>query len=208
MKKSGRYLVMALALGLLAEVPALAQLSVSGSGGYGPPAQPGSSGMWGGGLAAKYYFAYKLAVGVSARGYVESIAQTDGGLDGGLTAVTLPIMATVDYHFTDTDLHPYVGLEAGVIRSALITNLDFNGRNIYDDTRAEYLIGLAPKVGVGYDLTQGLMVTAEALYNVGLGKNQAGNPQLDLEKLNRFLTIHVGLSFTFGNRFDWDRIGK
>lgn len=201
MKKSGRYLGL-LVLAALMKVPALAQLSAGASLGYGVPSEGGGSVMWGGGLEAKYYFNYKLAVGVRVRAYTETLDQTDGGLDGKLTAVTMPIMATVEYHITDTDFHPYVGLEAGVIRSALITDLRFNGQNIYDDSSNEFNLGLAPKLGVGFDITQGLMVKAEALYNVGLGKNQAGNTKFNFEKSARFLTIHAGIAFTFGNRFD------
>ncbi len=201
MKKSGWYLGL-LILSLVVEAPALAQLSAGASLGYGIPAEAGGSGLWGGGLEAKYYFNYQLAVGARVRAYTETIGQTDGGLDGKLTAITIPMMATVEYHITDTDFHPYVGLEAGVIRSALITDLKFNGQNIYDDSSKEYNFGLAPKLGVGFDITQGLMMTAEALYNVGLGKNQAGNTQLNFEKSARFLTVHLGIAFTFGNRFD------
>ncbi len=201
MKKSGWYLG-GLLLCVLIKVPVLAQLSAGASLGYGIPAEAGGSGLWGGGLEAKYYFNYQLAVGARVRAYTETINQTDGGLDGKLTAITMPIMASVEYHITDTDLHPFVGLEAGVIRSALITDLKFNGQNIYDDSSKEYSIGLAPKLGVGFDITQGLMVTAEALYNVSLGKNQAGNTKFNFEKSAQFITIHVGMAFTFGNRFD------
>lgn len=201
MKKSGRYFGW-LMLSVLIKVPVLAQLSAGASLGYGIPTAEGGSGLWGGGLQAKYYLNYKLAVGARVRAYTETIAQTDGGLDGKLTAITMPLMATFEYHITDTDFHPFVGLEAGVIRSALITDLRFNGQNIYDDSSKEYNIGLAPKLGVGFDITQGLMVTAEALYNVGLGKNQAGNTKFNFEKSARFLTIHAGIAFTFGNRFD------
>lgn len=201
MRKSGWYLGWFI-LSVLVKIPALAQLSAGASLGYGIPTAGGGSGMWGGGLEAKYYFNYKLAVGARVRAYTETIGQTDGGLNGKLTAITLPVMATVEYHITDTDFHPYVGLEAGIIRSALITDLKFNGQNIYDDSSKEYNVGLAPKLGVGFDITQGLMVTAEALYNVGLGKDQAGNTKFNFEKSARFLTIHVGIAFTFGNRFN------
>lgn len=202
MKKAGWCLVMGVALTMLIQVPGLAQVSASASGGYGIPTAAGGSSMWGGSLGAQYYFNYKLAVGARVRTYVETIDQNDGGLNGSLTAVTMPMMATIEYHITDTDFHPYVGLGAGVIRSALITDLRFNGQNIYDDSSKEYNFGLAPKLGVGFDITQGLMVTAEAIYNVSLGKNQAGNTQLNFEKSARFLTIHAGIAFTFGNRFD------
>jgi len=189
-------------LAVLIRVPALAQLSAGASVGYGIPTETGGGVMWGGGLEAKYYFNYRLAVGASVRAYTETLGQTDGGLDGKMTAITMPIMATIEYHITDTDLHPYVGLEAGVIRSALITDLRFNGQNIYDDSSREYHPGLAPKLGVGFDITQGLMVKVEAMYNVGLGKNQAGNTTFNFEKSARFLTVHAGIAFTFGNRFD------
>lgn len=179
-----------------------AQLSFDASGGYVVPLNEGSEGAWGGGVAAKYYLKPKMAVGVRVRTYIEKDIQEGNGLVGRLTAVTMPVMGTFVYQLTDRDLHPYVGMEAGIIRTVVNSNLSFNGRSTYDDLVVNTTFGFAPKVGVGYDLTQGLTLTGEALYNVGLGKDQAGDPQFRFVQASRFLTVHVGLSFTFGNRFD------
>ncbi len=187
-------------------VPARAQLSFDANVGYSIPANPGSEGAWGGGIGAKYYLQPKIAVGVRVRGYVGNVTQQGNGLIGRLTAVTVPIMGTFVYQLTTDDLHPYVGLEAGIIRTAVTSDLDYNGKRIYDDVSINTTVGIAPKVGVGYDLTQGLTVTAEAVYNVGLGKNQAGDTLYDFSQSARFLTAHVGVSFTFGNRFDRNRL--
>lgn len=183
-----------------------AQLSFDASVGYILPTEQGSEGAWGGGIGAKYYIQPQMAVGVRVRTFIQNVRQEGNGLDGHLTAVTIPIMGTFVYQFTNRDLHPYVGLEAGMIRTALTADLSYNGKKIYDDVSTNNTFGLAPKVGVGYDLTQGLTMTAEAMYNVGLGKNQAGDTQYDIDQASRFLTAHVGISFTFGNRFDRNRL--
>lgn len=184
-----------------------AQLSLAASGAYGIPTGPESSGVFGGGLAAKYYLSSKMAVGVRVRTYLETVKQDGNGLNGRLMAVTIPMMGTFEYHITDTDLHPYAGLELGLVHTTVDANLSFNGKQIYDDLARETTFGLAPKLGVGYDLTQGLTVMAEALYNIGFGKNQAGDTRLSLTNSARFLAFHAGISFTFGNRFDPDRRG-
>ncbi len=188
--------------GFLACIPAKAQLSISASGAYGVSAQTGSNGILGAGIAAKYYFSARLAAGVRARGYLESLSRNENGLHSKLTALTIPIMATVEYHLTDTDLNPYVGLEAGIQRQAVNTRVDFNGRTAYDDTTVDNNFALAPKVGVSYDITQGISVMAEALYNMGFSKNQAGETRFNIDRSARFLAFHAGVSFTFGNRFD------
>ena len=181
---------------------ACAQLSFDASGGYVVPVNRGSEGAWGGGIGAKYYLHPKMAVGVRVRTYIEKDIQEGNGLVGRLTAVTMPVMGTFVYQLTDRDLHPYVGMEAGIIRTVVNADLSFNGRQTYNDVAVNTTFGFAPKVGVGYDLTQGLTLIGEAIYNVGLGKDQAGDTQFRFQQSARFLTVHVGLSFTFGNRFD------
>lgn len=202
MKNSVLCLILIFALG----VPACAQLSFDGGVGYSIPADQGSSGAWGGGIGAKYYLQPKIALGVRVRGYVENATQEGNGLTGRLTSVTIPIMGTFVYQITTRDLHPYVGLEAGVIRTAVNADLSYNGKRVYDDVSINSTFGVAPKVGVGYDLTQGLTLTAEAIYNVGFGRDQAGDTQYAFDQSARFLTTHISLSFTFGNRFDRNRL--
>lgn len=202
MKSIALCLILILGLGASAS----AQLSFDANAGYRLPADQGSEGAWGGGIGAKYYLKPKIAVGVRVRGYVDNIAQQGNGLTGRLTAVTIPIMATFVYQITTNDFHPYVGVEAGLIRTAVTSDLSFNGRRIYDDVTIDNTLGIAPKVGVGYDLTQGLTVSAEAIYTIGFGKNQAGDTQYRFSQSARFLTAHVGVSFTFGNRFDRNRL--
>ncbi len=177
-----------------------AQLSANLSGGYGIPSQQGSQGIWGGGIGLKYFVTPSIAVGARVRTYVENIKQDDNALTGRLIAATVPIMATFDYQFILATLHPYVGLEAGVIRSAFNAKLDYNGKEVYNEVLSETNLGLAPKIGVGYDLTQGITLMAEALYNVGFGKNQAGTTQFNLQSTSRFLAIHAGVTLTFGSR--------
>lgn len=202
MKNPKSILLVVVFCSVLASVPARAQLSVSASGAYGISAQSGNAGLLGAGIAAKYYFSAKLAAGVHARGYLESLSRTENGLSSKLTALTIPIMATVEYHLTDTDLNPYVGLEAGIQRQAVHTRVDFKGRTAYDDTTVDNNFALAPKVGVSYDITQGVSIMAEALYNMGFSKNQAGETRFNLNRSAKFLAFHAGVSFTFGNRFD------
>jgi outer membrane protein W len=195
-------LILILGLGAAAR----AQLSFDANVGYILPADQGSGGAWGGGIGAKYYLQPKITVGLRVRGYVDHIKQQGNGLTGQLTAVTIPVMGTFVYQITTNDLHPYVGLEAGLIRNAVTSDLSFNGQRIYDDVIIDNTFGIAPKAGVGYDLTQGLTVSAEAIYTVGFGKNQAGNMEYNFNQSARFLTAHVGISFTFGNRFDHNRL--
>lgn len=202
MKNVVKKVLVALGVGLLSYAPAQAQLSVEATGGYGFPTEEGSKGIWGGGLAVKYYLSSQLAVGARVRTYAETIRQEGNGLNGRLTAASIPLMGTVEYHLVEADLHPYVGLEAGIIRTALDADLRFNGTQIYNDTFGETNLGLAPKIGLAYDLTQGISLMAEALYNVGFGKNQAGDTQFNLESSSKFLTVHAGVSLTFGNRFN------
>ena len=202
MKKTMSCLLLILGLCTMAH----AQLSFDASGGYVVPVNRGSEGAWGAGLGAKYYLQSKMALGIRVRAYIESDIQEGNGLVGRLTAVTLPVMGTFVYQITDRDLHPYVGMEAGLIRTVINSDLSFNGRKTYDDVAVNTTFGFAPKVGVGYDLTQGLTVTGEALYNVGLGKDQAGDTQFRFAQSARFLTVHVGLSFTFGNRYDQNNL--
>lgn len=202
MNNSKSILLVVAFCGLLASVPAQAQLSVSASGAYGISAQSGNAGMLGAGIGVKYYFSAKLAAGIRARGYLESLSRNENGLDSKLTALTIPIMATVEYHLTDTDLNPYVGLEAGIQRQAVHTRVDFKGRTAYDDTTVDNNFALAPKVGLSYDVTQGISVMVEALYNVGFSKNQAGETRFNFDRSAKFLAFHAGVSFTFGNRFD------
>lgn len=198
MKKTVSCLLLVLGL----YTTARAQLSFDASAGYVVPINQGSEGAWGGGIGAKYYLKPKMAVGVRVRTYIEKDIQEGNGLVGRLTAVTMPVMVTFVYQLTDRDLHPYIGMEAGVIRTVVNSDLSFNGRKTYDDVVVNTTFGFVPKVGVGYDITQGLTLTGEALYNVGLGKNQAGDTQFRFVQASRFLTVHLGLSFTFGNRFD------
>ncbi|GAB2785176.1 hypothetical protein GCM10027275_32000 [Rhabdobacter roseus] len=196
-----RYLLVVI-LGTWASTTAHAQLSVDLNAGYGLPAQSGSQGLPGGGLGVKYYFSPRWAAGVRVRGYAETITEADGGVSGKLVAATIPIMAHAEYYLTATDLHPYVGLEVGAIRSALSAKINLNGQNIYDDTYGETTLGFAPKVGLGYDISQGIALTAEALYQVGFPGSRNGTPQFDLKNSSRFLALHIGISITFGNRFE------
>ncbi|TDB63426.1 outer membrane beta-barrel protein [Arundinibacter roseus] len=200
MKKFLPYVWVLLGL-LFSSSSTLAQLSVEANAGYGLPTETGSAGVWGGGVAVKYYLNSQMAFGVRGRLYAESIQQSGNGISGSLTAVNIPIMGMFEYHFSERDLHPYVGMEAGVIRSALTADISFNRQQFYNDTVSDLHLGVAPKAGVGYDLTQGLTAMAEVIYTVGFGKNQAGNTQFNLESASRFLTVHAGLSFTFGNRY-------
>jgi len=202
MKNTVLCLILIIGLGAAAR----AQLSFDGGVGRSISTEQGGKGAWGGGLAVKYYLLPKVAVGVRVRSYIENVMQQGNGLTGRLTAVTVPIMGTFVYQISTRDLHPYVGLEAGLIRTAVNADLSYNGNKVYDDVVINNTFGLAPKVGVGYDLTQGLTVTAEAIYNVGFGKDQAGDTQYQLDQSARFLTAHVGISFTFGNRFDRNRL--
>ncbi len=202
MKNQNLALLILVLFGLLASAPAQAQLSVSASGAYGISTQSGTSGIVGGGLGAKYYFSAKLAAGLRVRGYGETLSRNENGLDSKITAIRIPVMATVEYHILDTDLNPYVGFETGIQRNAVNTRVDFNGRTAYDDTTVDTNFALAPKIGLSYDITQGLSAMAEALYNVGFSKNQAGETRLNFDRSSRFLAVHVGISFTFGNRFD------
>ncbi len=195
-------LIMIFALGTSAR----AQLSFDGGVGYMVPANQGSQGAWGGGIGIKYYVLPKIVVGLRVRTYVANATQEGNGVSGQLMAVTIPVMGTFVYQITTRDLHPFAGLEVGVIRTAVNADLSYNGKKIYDDVSINSTFGIAPKVGVGYDLTQGLTVTAEAIYNVGFGKNQAGDTQYNIDQAARFLTAHVGVSYTFGNRFDRNRL--
>ncbi len=201
MKNAFYSILLALGLGILAHAPASAQLSLDLNVGYGVPTEDGSNGIWGGGLALKYFVSPKVAIGARIRTYAETIKQEGSGLSGELKSASIPIMGTIEYHPTTTKLNPYIGLEAGIIRTALNANISFNGQKVYDDTSGETNVGIAPKVGIGYNITPGIALTAEALYNVSFGKNQAGDTQYNLESSSKFLSIHAGVSFTFGNRF-------
>ncbi len=201
MKKLIQRTIFVSAFAFFATLPAFAQLSLDATAGYGIPSQEGSQGIWGGGLGVKYFITPGVAVGARVRSYVETIRERGANLNGRLTAASIPIMGTFEYHLTITTLHPYVGLEAGVIRTALDTQLSYNGREVYNEVIGETNLGVAPKVGVAYDITQGMTLMAEALYNVGFSKNQAGNTQFSLQSSSRFLAVHAGVSFTFGKRF-------
>lgn len=204
MKNAFYSLLFAFGLGILAQAPASAQLSLDLNAGYGVPTEDGSSGIWGGGLALKYFVSPKVAIGARVRTYAETIKQEGSGLSGlsgELQSASIPLMGTVEYHPTTTRLNPYIGLEAGIIRTALNANISFNGQKVYDDTSGETNVGVAPKFGLGFNITPGIALMAEALYNVSFGKNQAGDTQYNLESSSKFLTVHAGLSFTFGDRF-------
>ena len=202
MKNALLCLLLLLGLG----VAARAQLSFDGGVGYRIVTNEASDGAWGGGIGAKYYLTPKIALGMRVRGYFENATQEGNGISGSLSAVTVPIMGTFVYQVTTRDLHPFVGLEAGIIRTAVDADLSYNGNRIYDEVSVTSTFGLSPKVGVGYDLTQGLTLTAEAIYNVVFGKNQAGDTLYNIDQSTRFLAAHVGISFTFGNRFDRNRL--
>jgi outer membrane protein W len=201
-----RNIALCLLLVFVLGVSAHAQLSFDANVGYGIPVDKGSEGAWGGGIGAKYYLTPTLSVGMRVRGYWENVTQEGNGIVGRLTAVTVPVMGSFLYQITTNDLHPYVGIEVGLIRTAVTADLSYNGKRVYDDVSINNTFGIAPKVGVGYDLTQGLTMTAEAVYNVGLGKNQAGDTQYHFDQTARFLTAHLGVSFAFGNRFDRNRL--
>lgn len=178
-----------------------AQLSATVSAGYGIPSQAGSGGMWGGGIGIRYYLSPTLTVGARIRGYLESVTQEGISLTGRLTSVTVPVMATVEYQILLANLHPYVGLEAGIIQTALITRLDYNGLQAYNETTLDTKLGVAPKIGVGYNITQGMTLFAEGMYTVGFGKDRSGSTQFDLRSSSRFPSVHAGVSIIFGNRF-------
>ena len=188
-------------MSVLGSTLAHAQLSLDLNAAYGLPGQSGSQGLPGGGLGVKYYFSPRWAAGVRVRTYAETVTEDDGGISGKLVAATIPIMAHAEYYLTATDLHPYVGLEAGAIRSAYSAKINLNGQPIYDETYGETTLGFAPKAGLGFDISQGIALTAEALYQVGFPRGRTGTPQFDLKNSSRFLALHLGLSITFGNRF-------
>jgi opacity protein-like surface antigen len=194
-----------LLLGVLAAlavaVPAAAQLSIDATAGYGIPAHSRSQGIWGGGLGVKHYLSPKLAVGARLRTYSEVLRESADPGRSAVTATTIPIMASVQYHPNDWDLHPYVGLELGIIRTVVNASIFYNENKIYDETVGDSSFGFAPKAGIGYDLSQSLAITGEVLYNIGFPKTLAGNTQLDLSNSSKFLTVHLGISYTFGNRF-------
>ncbi|HEV7347598.1 outer membrane beta-barrel protein [Telluribacter sp.] len=201
MKQTLHTLLLGLLLGIAAQLPAQAQLSIDATAGYGIPTESGSGGVWGGGLGIKHYLSPKWAVGGRVRAYTETIRESAALGSSKLTASTVPIMASVQYHPTDWDLHPYLGLEAGLIRTVVNAQILYNERKIFDETLVDNGFGFAPKMGIGYDITQGLALTAEVLYNVSFAKNLAGSTQFYLENTSRFPTIHLGISYTFGNRF-------
>lgn len=193
--------VMVLFFSVFAYTPTHAQLSANFSAGFGISPQNGSGGIWGGGLGVKYFLTSSVAVGARVRTYIETVKEENNALNGRLTAATVPVMGTFEYQFLFTDLHPYVGVEAGIIRTALAAKLNYNGREVYNETTGNTSLGLAPKIGVGYDFTQGMSFMVEALYNIGFGKDQAGITQYNLRSTSRFLSIHAGVCLTFGNRF-------
>ncbi|GAB3167264.1 outer membrane beta-barrel protein [Telluribacter humicola] len=201
MTKTLHTLLLGLLVVLASQLPAHAQLSIDATAGYGLPTESGSKGIWGGGIGVKHYFSSKLSVGGRIRAYSETIRQTAALGSSTLTAATIPIMASVQYYPTEWDLHPYIGMEVGIIRTVVNARIDYNDRRIFNDTMGDSSFGFAPKVGIGYDITENFALTGEFLYNIGFPKNLAGSTQFDLENSARFPTVHVGVSYTFGNRF-------
>lgn len=201
MTKTLHTLLLGLLVALASQLPAHAQLSIDATAGYGLPTESGSKGIWGGGIGVKHYFSSKLAVGGRIRAYSETLRETAALGSSTLTAVTIPVMASVQYYPTEWDLHPYVGMEVGIIQTLVKARIDYNDRRIFSDTMGDTGFGFAPKVGIGYDVSQGLAITGEFLYNIGFPKNLAGTTQFDLVNSSKFPTVHLGVSYTFGNRF-------
>jgi hypothetical protein len=96
----------------------------------------------------------------------------------------LPLMATADYFFADTDkmIQPFVGMGIGTINS--IQNVDMG---LYRYNHNEWHFGLKPQVGFWYYVseTSKLCVSSEFLY--GFKTNSTKNREM--------LTFNIGMAF-------------
>lgn len=179
----------------LLSTQAQAQFQVNVNGNYLAPTESGSSfsdGLWGGGVTLRYFVSPKLAVGLNGHYFTtNNSANFDPGIggSGSFKASGNLIMVTgqAEYFFSESALRPYVGLEAGLYRSAATVEITSGAQSFkaYDSASN---FGIAPKVGLQYALSPAFGLNADAGYHLVFSDGSTG----------KSLLLGAGIYFLFG----------
>lgn len=135
----------------------------------------------GGGLEVNYMLMDNLSVGLEF-GY-SSFAENDGSLT---TVTQIPISLKGEYYFMEDGLRPFAGLGFGYYLIA--TN--FDGEKLADLNG----IGLSPRVGAAYAISDALDVALNVNYNLLFGQKVDGEGDTIDDAFNS-LGIGIGVRY-------------
>ena len=146
-----------------------AQLSVGATGGAVIWSAEGESNTFPGGtLTLRYGIGEKIRVGANLGYFVKSVNEVDGDLDISGSISGVPITGTFEYSFGGESFSPYAGLDLGFYRLGVSFKED--GANL---TISDSFFGLAPTLGVMYNLSDNLALNANAKYHYVLAGDEA-----------------------------------
>ncbi|NEU69545.1 porin family protein [Spirosoma agri] len=169
------------------------------NGNYAASTSAGSSfsdGQWGGGATLRYYVKPNLAIGLNGRYFMKDYASSVNvyptpGSAISIKASTNLLMVTgqAEYFFSESALRPYVGVEAGLYRTAATLEIS-NGYNSEKASDNASNFGVAPKVGLQYALSPAIGINVDAGYHIVFDDGETG----------KLLLLGAGVFFTFGQR--------
>ncbi|MFM8837828.1 MAG: outer membrane beta-barrel protein [Bacteroidota bacterium] len=144
-----------------------AQLSVGATGGAAILSVEGESITFPGGtLTLRYGIGENIRVGANLGYFVKSVNEGDLDISGSISGV--PITGTFEYSFGGESFSPYAGLDLGLYR--LGVSIGGDGTNL---TISDSYFGLAPTLGVMYNLSDNLALNANAKYHYVLVEDEA-----------------------------------
>ncbi|WP_288424293.1 outer membrane beta-barrel protein [uncultured Spirosoma sp.] len=181
-----------IALSVFVSTRSFAQFQLNVAGVRSIPIQRGmtlNDGTWGTGVTVRYFINPRVAVGVNARYFTQ---RSEFGA-GTFRSNSRSLMTTgqVEYFFSTRRLRPYVGLEAGLYTSNNTTEFyDYGStspRETFSGTSRN--VGLSPKAGLQWSITQSVGVNAELGYHYIFDGND-----------NHTATVSLGAFVKFGKR--------
>lgn len=144
-----------------------AQLSVGATGGAVIWSAEGESVTFPGGtLTLRYGIGEKIRVGANLGYFVKN--EKDADLDISASTSWVPITGTFEYSFGGESFSPYAGLDLGLYRLGVSIGAD--GENL---TISDSYFGLAPTLGLMYNLSDNLALNANAKYHYVLADDDA-----------------------------------
>jgi len=120
----------------------------------------------GGTLTLRYGIGENIRVGANLGYFVKN--EKDADLDISASTSWVPITGTFEYSFGGESFSPYAGLDLGLYRLGVSVDADVANVTISDS-----YFGLAPTLGVMYNLSDNLALNANAKYHYVLAEDEA-----------------------------------
>lgn len=99
----------------------------------------------------------------------------------------------LEYYFGQNKIRPYIGADAGAYFTNSVLQIKDNGNTSYDESDRKTYFGIAPKIGLGMDVTGPIGFFAQIQYNALFGNArdlQSGGFQT--KAIDKFWSFDVG----------------